>query len=83
MSFPQRERTEMERLVSGLSFAEGSIANADGSVLVVETLGGRLSRVAADGSVTCVAEVGGGPTVPRSARTGAATSATMAASRRS
>ena len=51
----------METLVTGLAFAEGPIALDDGSVLVCETLGGRLSRVAADGAVSVIADLGGGP----------------------
>jgi gluconolactonase len=45
----------------GLAFPEGPVALPDGSVLLVEVLGGRLSRVAPDGSVSVVAELGGGP----------------------
>ena len=48
-------------LADGLEFPEGPIAMADGSVLVVEIVGGRLTRVAADGTKTTVAEVGDGP----------------------
>jgi gluconolactonase len=51
----------MKIVASGLHFPEGPIALKDGSVLVVEVLGGRLSRVAPDGTVTTVAELGGGP----------------------
>ncbi len=44
-----------------LEFPEGPIALADGSVLVVEIKGGRLTRVDPDGRKTVVAELGGGP----------------------
>jgi gluconolactonase len=37
------------------------VAMADGSVIVVEIQGGRLTRVASDGRKSVVAEVGGGP----------------------
>ena len=50
------------RLVTdGLRFPEGPIAMADGSVLVVEIEGARLTRVLPDGSKQVVAELGGGP----------------------
>jgi gluconolactonase len=46
---------------SNLQFPEGPIACPDGSVLVVEIAGSRLSRCTPDGQVTQVAELGGGP----------------------
>jgi gluconolactonase len=49
-------------LTTGLAFPEGPVALPDGSLLVVEIAGGRLTRVAADGTQTVVAETGGGPT---------------------
>jgi gluconolactonase len=48
-------------LAAGLRFPEGPIAMPDGSVLLVEIEAGRLTRVAADGTVSCVAIPGGGP----------------------
>jgi gluconolactonase len=51
----------MEVVASGLRFPEGPIALADGSMLVVEVLGGTLSRVAPDGQVSVEARLGGGP----------------------
>lgn len=48
-------------IADGLLFPEGPIAMADGSVLVVEIKGGRLTRVWSDGSKQVVAELGGGP----------------------
>lgn len=48
-------------VASGLLFPEGPIALADGSVLLVEIKGGRLIRIAPDGSQHTVAELGGGP----------------------
>jgi gluconolactonase len=48
-------------ITSGLRFPEGPIALADGSVLVVEIGGGRLTKVLPDGTKQTVAELGGGP----------------------
>lgn len=49
------------QLTDGLIFPEGPIAMDDGSVLVVEIEGGRLIRVAPDGTRSVAAELGGGP----------------------
>ncbi|GHE92311.1 hypothetical protein GCM10017786_26210 [Amycolatopsis deserti] len=51
----------MREIASGLRFPEGPVALDDGSVLVVEVERGTLSRVWPDGSVTVVADCGGGP----------------------
>lgn len=48
-------------LATGLAFPEGPVALPDGSVLVVEIAGGRLTRIGPDGVKTVVAELGGGP----------------------
>lgn len=48
-------------IASGLQVPEGPIALADGSVLVVEILGGCLTRIDPDGAKRRVAELGGGP----------------------
>lgn len=48
-------------LAEGLDFPEGPVAMPDGSVLVVEIAGGRLTRVRPGGEVETVAELGGGP----------------------
>lgn len=48
-------------MATGLAFPEGPIAMPDGSVLVVEIAGGRLTRVLPDGTLEVVAELGGGP----------------------
>src|SRR5688572_29963449 len=53
--------TVWETIASGLRFPEGPVALADGSVLVVETAAGRITRVGPDGSSCTVAEPGGGP----------------------
>lgn len=55
------ELGDVEVLAEGLAFPEGPVALADGSVLVVEVRAGRLTRIAPDGEVEVVAEVGGGP----------------------
>ena len=43
----------------GLRFPEGPVAMADGSVVLTEMFGGRITRVAPDGTKTTVAEVNG------------------------
>jgi gluconolactonase len=53
--------SELRELASGLRFPEGPIAMDDGRVLVVEIARGTLSRVGTDGTVTVVADCGGGP----------------------
>lgn len=52
---------EWEIVADGLRFPEGPIALDDGSVLLVEIERGTLSRVAVDGTVTLIADLGGGP----------------------
>jgi gluconolactonase len=52
---------EIELVAEGLEFPEGPVAMADGSVLVAEIRGRRVSRVAPDGSRTVLVETGGGP----------------------
>ena len=52
---------ELRIITEGLDFAEGPVPMADGSILVVEMLGGRLTRVLPDGSRRTVATTGGGP----------------------
>ncbi len=48
-------------MARGLRFPEGPVALADGSVALVEIARGTVSRVAPDGTVTVIAETGGGP----------------------
>ncbi len=48
-------------IATGLRFPEGPIAFADGSVVLVEIARGTLTRVAADGTLSVIAELGGGP----------------------
>ena len=52
---------DVTEIASGLEFPEGPVAMADGSVVVVEIKGGRITRVSADGEKSVVAETGGGP----------------------
>lgn len=53
--------TELSPITGGLEFPEGPIAMADGSVILVEIAGGKLTRVSANGEKTCIAMLGGGP----------------------
>ncbi|MCO5066318.1 MAG: SMP-30/gluconolactonase/LRE family protein [Rhizobiaceae bacterium] len=48
-------------LAEGLAFPEGPVAMPDGSVLVVEIEGERLTRVLPDGRKETVCEISGGP----------------------
>ncbi len=52
---------EVRTLAEGLLFPEGPVALADGSVILVEIAAGALTRIAADGTRTVVAQTGGGP----------------------
>jgi len=52
---------EMAVVCEGLEFPEGPVAMADGSVIVVEVKGRRLTRVLPDGRKEVLAETGGGP----------------------
>ena len=54
-------RLEGREIANGLAFPEGPIALADGSVLVVEIEGGRLTRVLPSGRKEVIAHLGGGP----------------------
>jgi len=51
----------MTTIVEGLSFPEGPIAYADGTVILVEMFGPRLTRVHPDGRTETIAEIPGGP----------------------
>ncbi|HEX9966117.1 MAG TPA: SMP-30/gluconolactonase/LRE family protein [Allosphingosinicella sp.] len=48
-------------VAEGLEFPEGPVAMADGSVLVAEIRGGRISRILPDGSKEVLVETGGSP----------------------
>jgi len=52
---------ELTEITDGLRFPEGPIAMPDGSIVLVEMFGPRLTRVAPDGTKTTVAEIEGGP----------------------
>ena len=54
-------RMDIELVTEGLEFPEGPIAMADGSVILTEIKGKRLTRVTPDGKRETVAETGGGP----------------------
>ena len=51
----------MSLVAEGLEFPEGPVAMADGSVIVAEIKGRRITRVGPDGSKEVLAETGGGP----------------------
>ena len=50
-----------EVFCSGLEFPEGPAFSTDGTLFVVETAGGRITRISADGEKAVFAETGGGP----------------------
>lgn len=50
-----------ETVAEGLGFPEGPVVMPDGAVVVTEIAAGCLTRVAPNGSVSRLAEVGGGP----------------------
>ncbi|MAT06658.1 MAG: gluconolaconase [Acidimicrobiaceae bacterium] len=52
---------ELTEVASGLRFPEGPIAMPDGSVVLVEMFGPRLTRIRPDGSTETIAEIPGGP----------------------
>jgi gluconolactonase len=52
---------ELTEICDGLRFPEGPIAMPDGSVILVEIFGERLTRVTPDGSTETIAEIRGGP----------------------
>jgi sugar lactone lactonase YvrE len=53
--------SDFTEITSGLRFPEGPIAMPDGSVILVEMFGPRITRVLPDGSKQTVAEIVGGP----------------------
>jgi hypothetical protein len=54
-------RLEGKEFARGLGFPEGPIALSDGSILLVEIEGGRLTRLSPSGQRETIAELGGGP----------------------
>jgi gluconolactonase len=53
--------SELTEVTSGLKFPEGPIAMPDGTVILVEMFGPRLTRVHPDGTKETIAEIPGGP----------------------
>src|SRR6187401_3296972 len=51
---------DVKVLATGLRFPEGPVALADGSIVLVEIEGGRVTRVRPDGAVETVGRTGGG-----------------------
>jgi len=52
---------ELTEITTGLRFPEGPIAMPDGSVILVEMFGPRLTRVLPDGTKETIADIAGGP----------------------
>ena len=52
---------DIQLVTEGLEFPEGPIAMADGSIILTEIKGQRLSRITPDGKRETVVETGGGP----------------------
>ncbi len=52
---------ELTEVAAGLRFPEGPVAMPDGSVILVEMFGPRLTRVHPDGTTVTIAEIEGGP----------------------
>jgi gluconolactonase len=52
---------DIQLVAEGLQFPEGPVAMADGSVILTEIQGQRLTRIWPDGRKETVAETGGGP----------------------
>lgn len=48
-------------IATGLEFPEGPVCDREGSVYVVEIRGGRVRKIAADGTMSVFAQPGGGP----------------------
>jgi gluconolactonase len=52
---------DFTEVANGLRFPEGPVAMPDGSVVVAEMFGERVTRVGADGATSVIAEIRGGP----------------------
>ena len=52
---------EFTEVAAGLKFPEGPIARPDGSIVLVEMFGKRITRIAPDRSTSTIADVPGGP----------------------
>ena len=61
MPDPKQLTPELTEITDGLRFPEGPIAMSDGSIVLVEMFGPRLTRVAPDGTKSTIAEIEGGP----------------------
>ena len=70
----------MKVVATGLRFPEGSVALAGGSIALVEIARGTVSRVAPDGEVTVIADLGADLTASPSGQTERSMCATTAAS---
>jgi gluconolactonase len=57
----QNREVRMQIVAEGLRVPEGPVVLDDGSLLVVEVMGGVLTRVKPDGTTQTVATLGGGP----------------------
>jgi gluconolactonase len=57
----ERQAIGFREIASGLQVPEGPVALSDGGVLVVEILGGWLTRIFPDGSMARIVQLGGGP----------------------
>ena len=53
--------SDLKVLATGLRFPEGPVAMPDGSIALVEIARGTVTRVATDGTVSVIADLGGGP----------------------
>ena len=52
---------ELTEIASGLRFPEGPIWMPDGTIVLVEMFGPRLTRVHPDGTTETIADIPGGP----------------------
>ncbi|MDO8596797.1 MAG: SMP-30/gluconolactonase/LRE family protein [Sulfuricaulis sp.] len=57
----QNDSLDVKVLATDLEFPEGPVAMNDGSVVLVEIAGRALKRIDANGTVTVLAQLGGGP----------------------
>lgn len=53
--------THFTEIASGLRFPEGPVYMSDGAIVLAEIAGERVTRIAADGTNTTLAEIPGGP----------------------
>ena len=52
---------DVQIMATGLGFPEGPVAMPDGSVILTEIRNRRVTRIAADGTVSLLSDTGGGP----------------------